>query len=482
MELACGCSLGQYLAMFATPGSISDLVDIRRNLRQRSRQRGATSYQASLEQFRSQFMTRLRISDKDLIDRNDVVHQKGLIEMAHEYLCVCENGSLYWPSTSDDGSLRYSRDQYEIYTNIVWFFLRRNLKDIGKRLRSTRSRTTTAANNGRRSRNPLNILGSESPTPSPPDHDSPNYAAAANEDGDSSSSSESPQSSQTPRQDEAMNNRRPIPYGRAYSPDELAEEGINESLQPIPDAQPRRVSRMQDLQDNLRHIGPDPRPNMGVDHRERGNNPSAHTTSTGTQTGFETDEYRDRDPNAPPPSSMNSNNASQQSQQAYHNNNQPRPRRPRDSIEYGQRSPSPPYGVPRSPSPEPKPNIDLIFSYDVLPGLNLRLAHGEEIFSFPREQVFRLLGWQHDFDWLLISLETPGALFPERIARDDNREFRKVMARFEQIACAMKRDYAEIGRDAVIEVAFVPECKGHSRTVLQDGWRKRLEESRGIVL
>ncbi|KAI8407566.1 hypothetical protein FOFC_13004 [Fusarium oxysporum] len=402
--------------------------------------------------------------------------------MAHEYLCVCENGSLYWPSTSDDGSLRYSRDQYEIYTNIVWFFLRRNLKDIGKRLRSTRSRTTTAANNGRRSRNPLNILGSESPTPSPPDHDSPNYAAAANEDGDSSSSSESPQSSQTPRQDEAMNNRRPIPYGRAYSPDELAEEGINESLQPIPDAQPRRVSRMQDLQDNLRHIGPDPRPNMGVDHRERGNNPSAHTTSTGTQTGFETDEYRDRDPNAPPPSSMNSNNASQQSQQAYHNNNQPRPRRPRDSIEYGQRSPSPPYGVPRSPSPEPKPNIDLIFSYDVLPGLNLRLAHGEEIFSFPREQVFRLLGWQHDFDWLLISLETPGALFPERIARDDNREFRKVMARFEQIACAMKRDYAEIGRDAVIEVAFVPECKGHSRTVLQDGWRKRLEESRGIVL
>lgn len=96
--------------------------------------------------------------------------------------------------------------------------------------------------------------------------------------------------------------------------------------------------------------------------------------------------------------------------------------------------------------------------------------------------MFRLLGWQHDFDWLLISLETPGALFPERIPRDDNREFRKVMARFEQIACAMKRDYAEIGRDAVIEVAFVPECKGHSRTVLQDGWRKRLEESRGIVL
>lgn len=113
MELACGCSLGQYLAIFATSGSISDLVDIRRKLRQRSRKRGATAYQAGLEQFRSQFMTRLRTSGKDLTDRYDIVHQKGLIDMAHEYLCVCENGSLYWPRTSDDGSLRYPRDQYE---------------------------------------------------------------------------------------------------------------------------------------------------------------------------------------------------------------------------------------------------------------------------------------------------------------------------------------------------------------------------------
>ncbi|KAF5563668.1 hypothetical protein FPHYL_5066 [Fusarium phyllophilum] len=483
MELDCGCSLGQYLAIFATSGSISDLADIRRNLRQKSRQKGATAYQAGLEQFRSQFMTRLRTSGKDLIDRNDIVHQKGLIEMAHEYLCFCENGPLYWPSTSDDGSLRYPRDQYEIYTNIVWFFLRRNLKDSGRRLRSTRPRTTTAANNGRRPRNPSNVLGSESPTPSPPQHESPyNAEAAANEDGDSSSSSESPQPSQTPRQDEIMNNRRAVPYGRTCSPDELAGYGIDESGHLIPDAQPRRVSQMQDLQDNLRHMGPNPRPNMGVGHGALGSNPSAHTTSTGTQTGLETDEYRDRDPNAPPPSSMNSNNASQQSQLANHNENQHRLSRVRDSIESEQRSPSPPSEVPRSPSPEPKPNIDLIFSYDVLPGFNLRLAHGEEIFLLPREHIFRLLNWQHDFDWLFISLEAPGVLFQERVPRNDNQEFRKVMARFEQIACAMKRDYAEIGRSAVIEVAFVPECKGHSRTVLLDAWQRRWERSHGLVV
>ncbi|KAF5647980.1 hypothetical protein F52700_1194 [Fusarium sp. NRRL 52700] len=483
MDLACGCSLGQYLAMFATSGSISDLGDIRRNLRQKSRQKGATAYQASLEQFRSQFMIRLRLSGKDLIDRSDVVQQKGLINMAHEYLCVCKNGSLYWRSTSDDGSLRYPRDQYEIYTNIVWFFLRRNLNDLGKRLRSRRSETTTAANNGRRPRNPRNVLGSESPTPSPPEHEGPyNTSAAANEDGDSSSSSESPQSSQTPRHDEAMNGRRPMHYGRTYSPDELAGYGIDEAGHLIPDAQPRRVSQMQDLQNNLRHMGPNPRPNVGDGHGEHGSNPSAHTTSAGTQTGFETYEYRDRDPNAPPPSSMNSNNASQQSQQANHNENQPRSMRVRDSIECDQSSPSLPSEVPRSPSPEPKPNVDLIFSYDVLPGANLRLSHGEEIFLFPREQVFRLLNWQHDFDWLLLSLDAPGVLFQERIPRDDNREFRKVMARFEQIACAMKRDYAEMGRSAVIEVALVPECKGHSRTVLLDAWQRRWERSHGIVL
>ncbi|KAF4417925.1 hypothetical protein FACUT_11951 [Fusarium acutatum] len=298
-----------------------------------------------------------------------------------------------------------------MYTNIIWFFLRLNLKDNGKRLRSRRSGTTAAANNGRRPRNPSNVLGSESPTPSPPEHESPYHAgAAANEDGDSSSSSESPQSSQTPRQDEIMHNRRAVPYGRTYSPDELAGYGIDESGHLIPDAQPRR------------------------------------------------------------------------SQQANHNDNQPRHMPARDSIESEQSSPSPPSEVPRSPSPEPKPNIDLIFSYDVLPGLNLRLSHGEEVFLFPREQVFRLLNWQHDFDWLLISLEAPGVLFQESIPRDDDREFRKVMARFEQIACAMKRDYAEIGRSAVIEIAFVPECKGHSRTVLLDAWQRRWERSQGIVV
>ncbi|PNP55884.1 hypothetical protein FNYG_15413 [Fusarium nygamai] len=67
--------------------------------------------------------------------------------------------------------------EYRIYTNIVWFFLRRNLKDNGKRLRSRRSGATAAANNGRRPRNPSNVLGSESPTPSPPEQESP-YGAA----------------------------------------------------------------------------------------------------------------------------------------------------------------------------------------------------------------------------------------------------------------------------------------------------------------
>ncbi|EWG52325.1 hypothetical protein FVEG_11100 [Fusarium verticillioides 7600] len=342
----------------------------------------------------------------------------------------------------------------------------------------------TAANNGRRPRNPSNVLGSESPTPSPPDHEGPyNAVAAANEDGDSSSSSESPQSSQTSRQDKIMHNRRAAPYRINYSPDELAGYGIDESGHLIPDAQPRRVSQMQDLQDNLRHTGPNPRPNMGVDHGERGSNPSAaHTTSTGTQTGLETNECRDRDPNAPPPSSLNSNNSTQQSQQANRNDNQSRPMGVRESIESEQMPSSPPSEIPRSLSPEPKPSVDLIFSYDILPGLNFRLAHGEEIFLFPRELVFRLLNWRHDFDWLLISLEAPGVLFQERIPRNDNQEFRKVMARFEQIACAMKRDYAEMGRSAVIEVAFVPQCKGHSRTVLLDAWQRRWERSQGIVV
>jgi hypothetical protein len=249
---------------------------------------------------------------------------------------------------------------------------------------------------------------------------------------------------------------------------------------PIPDAQPRRLSRMQDIQANFREARLDERSINGVNRNERGNNPSAPTATVGTQTGFETDEYRDRDANAPPPSSMNTNNASQQSGQASQNRDQRQSGEPRESIEHEQRSPTP-FEAPRTASPEPKPKIDLIFSYDALPGFNLRLFHGEEMFSFSHEQLFQETGWQHDFDWLLISLKAPAVLFLERIPKADNREFRKVMARFEQIVDTMKRDYAELERDAVIEVSFVPECKGHSGTVMVDAWKKRLDKSRGVV-
>ncbi|KAF4343651.1 hypothetical protein FBEOM_2391 [Fusarium beomiforme] len=249
------------------------------------------------------------------------------------------------------------------------------------------------------------------------------YGISISDEGvDPLTSSQSSQSSQNSIPEAAQNNTRPIPYGDIHSQDELADN-----------------------------------------------------------TGFETDEYRERNPDAPPPSSMNTNNASQQFEQDNQNRHQSRPRQARDSIEYGQRSPSPVFQPPRSASPRPKPNIYLTFSYDALPGLNIRLTYGEELFSFPREQVFRELGWQHDFEWLLITLEAPGVLFPERVPKADSTGFRMVMARFEQIVDAMKRDYAELERDVVIEIAFVPECKGHSRTVLVDAWQKRLDKSQGVV-
>ncbi|KAG9497224.1 hypothetical protein J7337_012017 [Fusarium musae] len=176
---------------------------------------------------------------------------------------------------------------------------------------------------------------------------------------------------------------------------------------------------------------------------------------------------------------MNTNNASQQPQQSA--NEEYEHRHARESLEYREKSPSPTCQIPRSASPDPQPNINLDFSYDALPGLNIRLPYGEEIFSFSRERLFQELCWQHEFEWLLICLQSPGVLYPEYIPKADGREFRKVMARFEQIVDGMKRDYAEIQRNAVIEIAFVPVCKGHSRTVMMEAWLKRMAESRGAA-
>uniref|UniRef100_A0A0D2YBI6 Uncharacterized protein n=1 Tax=Fusarium oxysporum (strain Fo5176) TaxID=660025 RepID=A0A0D2YBI6_FUSOF len=454
MELErCGCSLGRYFTIFDNSHSISTLVDIHRNLRQRRRQRHAIGYETSLNQYRFTFTTRLGIPGKDLYKWEERAHQEGLIEMSHEFLCVKKNGSSYW---SSQFLAKNDRDQYEIYKNIIWFFVRRNAIDHGKKIRSKRplDRLDTPCN------------GSD--TPSPPYHATPSDSTTTEEGIDSPPSSQSSESSQGSAPESAQNNTLPISYSRTYSPDELAGEVS---------AQPRRESRMQDARDNLRHTRLYRQSNIGINHTERGDIPSVPLVSTGTQTGLETDEYRERDANAPPPSSMNTNNASQQSDQ--NTNEEYEHRQARESLEYGQKSPSPAFQIPRSTSPEPKPNINLIFSYDALPGLNIRLSYGEEIFSFSREQLFRELCWQHEFEWLLICLQSPGVLYPEYIPKADGREFRKVMARFEQIVDAMKRDYAEVERDTVIEIAFVPVCKGHSRTVMIEAWLKRMTESRG---
>jgi hypothetical protein len=40
-------------------------------------------------------------------------HRDGLVEMAHAYLCVFENGYRHWPQGSNDGTLEYPRDENE---------------------------------------------------------------------------------------------------------------------------------------------------------------------------------------------------------------------------------------------------------------------------------------------------------------------------------------------------------------------------------
>lgn len=384
--------------------------------------------------------------------------------MSHEFLCVERNGSLYWFSQF---SAKDERDQYEIYKNIIWFFVRRNATDHGKKIRSKRPSDR------------IDTLYNGSDTPSPPYNATPSDHTTTEEGIDSPPSSQSSGSSQGSARQPVQNNTLPISYIRTYSPDELAEEEIDDLLRPGPSAQPRRVSRMQDARDNIGHARLYRQSNIAINQIEHDDIPSVPLVSTGTQTGLETDEYRERDANAPPPSSMNTNNASQQYDQ--NANEEYEPRQARESLGYREKSPSPTCQIPRSASPEPKPNINLIFSYDALPGLNIRLSYGEEIFAFSREQLFRELCWQHEFEWLLICLQSPGVLYPEYIPKADGREFRKVMARFEQIVDAMKRDYAEIERDVVIEIAFVPVCTGHSRTVMIEAWLKRMAESRGVV-
>jgi hypothetical protein len=115
MALAnCGCSLERYYSVFANTESIKRVEAIENDLKRKNKCKSVMAFLPTLKTFPPNFVTTHGMAGLDLLDYKDRLHQRGLIEMAHEYLCIRGNGSVYWPAwASRPNSLQYPRDSYE---------------------------------------------------------------------------------------------------------------------------------------------------------------------------------------------------------------------------------------------------------------------------------------------------------------------------------------------------------------------------------
>lgn len=155
----CNCLLDRHYAIFQDTNSISTctLNDVKNKLKRKTRGKGVNKFLGTLEHIRTHYKTTDGIAGTQLLQLKNEIHQHGLIQMAHAYLCVFGHGRAHWPQGSNDGTLEYPRDENQyaspqrcrmvpanvsdrIYFNVLCYFIRKNVAKYGKRLRSKRPR------------------------------------------------------------------------------------------------------------------------------------------------------------------------------------------------------------------------------------------------------------------------------------------------------------------------------------------------------
>ncbi|QPC71920.1 hypothetical protein HYE68_002672 [Fusarium pseudograminearum] len=502
-QRGCNCLLNQHYAIFQGTGSISTctLNDVKNKLKRKSRGRGVNKFLSTLELIRTHYKTTDGIAGTQLLQLNNKIHQRGLIEMAHAYLCVFGHGRAHWPQGSNDGTFEYPRDENQytpphqqcrmvpadmsdrIYFNVLCYFIRKNIAKSGKRMRSKRPRDDDGVlmprpPKRRRRQTPESESPSPSPPlplePSPPPSPSPSTSPFLYDSDESDTPLHPSQDSHLNgvfRQDEARQDVYQIIPRANESPDELAQD--DEQRPTVqPDLQQRHVNRLGDKHGNISRIS------LGHQPTPRGRHTNFHGRNIliGTQTTPSVN--RQRDANAPPPSSLDTDSNSQQTQNPVSDKaNEGEEPASQSSIEDVPRV----FGAllvhPRMAVPKPEVKIDLVVSYDVIPGRNVLFQDKDYIFKYSLKGFLDEVNWQNEPEVLLVCLQAPGTspampvrTWIEWVFKRDEDKFQLVLRRFKQIYLDLKYHFARAKMDAVIEIAFENMVEGHTHSHLVDAW------------
>ncbi|GKU20056.1 unnamed protein product [Fusarium langsethiae] len=484
------CLLHQHYTIFNNIDSIRTLQDVRSHLKRQNGRKGANEFRSTLESFPKGFETRDGTVGTQLLQLDDEDHQKGLVRMAHAYLCISGHGRAHWPEGSNDNTLEYPRDEKKIYYYVLCYFIRKNITDSGSKLRSKRPRDEERAFMPippRRRRRLISVIESPISSPTPPLTQSPTPLIYDSDESEAPyPSSQDSLSTGISRQEEPRQEAYQIVPRANESPDELAQDHDEERPMVQPNLQQRHVNRIGDEHGNLSRIS------LGQQPTPRGPRTNLHerNVSTGTQTTFGADQQRrQRDADAPPPSSLDTNNSSQQSHNpASDKANEAEEPASQNSVEDIPRPFAAPLALPRMAIPEPDFKIDLVVSYDVIPGYNVLFEPSDDIFAYSLKGFLNKVNWKNEPEVLLIFLLAPGTspatpvrTWMERVSKNDEDKFQLVLRRFKQIVRGLQYDFARVKMDAVIEIAFEDMVEGHTHSPLVDAWCNRGRAAGGKV-
>ncbi|RGP69990.1 hypothetical protein FSPOR_4280 [Fusarium sporotrichioides] len=466
------------------------LNDARSQLKRQNRRKGANEFRSTLESFPKRFETRDGTVGTQLLQLDNEDHQKGLVRMAHAYLCISGHGRAHWPEGSNDNTLEYPRDENKIYYYVLCHFIRKNITDSGSKLRSKRPRDEERAfmpRPPRRRRRLISVIESPIPSPTPPLTRSPMPLIYDSDESEAPHpSSQDSLSTGISGQEEPRQEAYQIVPRADESPDELAQDHDEEQPMVQLNLQQRHVNRIGDEHGNLSRIS------LGQQPTPRGPRTNLHerNISTGTQTTFGADQQRrQRDADAPPPSSLDTNNSSQQTHiPIIDKENEAEEPASQSSVEDIPRPFATPLAHPRMAIPEPEFKIDLVVSYDVIPGLNRPFEPRGDIFTYSLKGLLDQFNWQSEPEVLFICLQAPGTspatpvrTWMDGVFKNNEDKFQLVLRRFKQIFLGLQYEFTRVKMDAVIEIAFENMVEGHTHSPLVDAWRNRGRAAGGKV-
>ncbi|KAI8662010.1 hypothetical protein NCS55_01073200 [Fusarium keratoplasticum] len=454
----CTCPLADYQIMVADNGKPTDtMTNIAKALGYSIRGRKNEPELAKIVRaYPSRFTSRAGISGHQLLKWSSNLHQQGLAEMTHKFLCTDGNGPRFWPDGHGDDRLRYSEHRDEIFEEMFRLFFTINQYQKPKKTRLKRSRRDLEDHEPLL--NPDSVLGR-------------------------------PPIRQVPIRGE-------MPQRPTKSPDHF-DEIFRDQSRP-PNNPRRRVNPQRAPHSNVVFnafpAGGQSRASAGPSRREQGTTheraerprdpENATMADAPTQSNVEMDNTTHNGAGNGPPQPVNIEKTSEV------------PREPEDQEGAGydnrafwpssgqsrevpqsrqglmRGSPEPdaqPVEEPAPPRPEPKTNplqapatpavihgVHLIISVQTFPWLNEIWHPDRYFFRYTLKTLIEELPWQGEFYRVIMLLEFPDGVIIEDVQRDDEMAFRILLARFEQKIETLRMCYAALDRDVVLEVCLEP--------------------------